>query len=70
MRRVGYYKYKCFCLFLISQTNENMRSNTTLCHITQCYVFRFAGTIIRHFCLQQFKNVSTFEHTIILLVDH
>ena len=32
-------------------------SNTTLhCHTTQCYMFRFTWTIIRHLFLQQFQN--------------
>jgi hypothetical protein len=34
---------------------------------TQCYMFRFAWTNTRHFFYNNLKNISTFEHAIILI---
>jgi len=65
--------YKCIaCIYMLSFipihpvvflyiTNKwNTPPNTTLeCHITLCYVFHFARTVIRHVLLQKFKKVST-----------
>lgn len=50
------------------QINEIHCPTQHWCHITLCYMFRFARTIIRHFFLQLFKNEGTFQNAIILLV--
>lgn len=56
--------------FSVSSTNENVPSITTLqCHIIQRYMLWFTWSIIRCFLLQQFKNIGTFKHEIILLGD-
>jgi hypothetical protein len=58
------YTYiSCLCVWLCKfrhsrfANKRNAPSNTTpYCPTTNCYMFRFAWTIVRHFLLQQFKK--------------